>query len=77
MTLSRYARTVLRHFLSSWTAGRHRLRTPKEVAEAIDKLADARRRNDCRAIGYWQKRVALTRMDALSVETFGRHWRAE
>jgi hypothetical protein len=75
MTLSRFARVALRHFLAAWVSGRHRLRTPKEVAEAIDKLEDARRRNDCRAIGYWRKRVAMTRMDALSMEVRGQHWR--
>ena len=74
IALSRRARVALRQFLSFWVRPKHRFRYPHEVALAINKLEDARRRNDCRAIGFWTRRLRETRLDCLSVETYGRHW---
>ena len=77
LSLSRRARVALRQFLAFWIRPKHRFRYPHEVAEAIDKLEDARRRNDCRDISYWRRRLRETRLDGLSLEVHGKHWRMQ
>jgi hypothetical protein len=76
MTLSRRARVSLRNFLAFWT-GRKRYRTPHAVLEAMQAEREARARNDCRKVGEARRRVRQARLDGLSLETYGRHWRTQ
>ena len=73
-TLSRRARAALRNFLAYWT-GPNRQRTPHAVREAMEAEREARARNDTSAIGKARQRLRLARLDGLSLETYGKHWR--
>lgn len=76
MTLSRRARASLRNFLAWWIGPKH-LRTPHAVLEAMQDEREARARNDCRAVGEARRRARQARLDGLSLETYGKHWRMQ
>lgn len=75
MTLSRRARVALRNFLAYWTSPK--VRTPRAVLEAMQDEREARARNDCRAVGEARRRARQARLDGLSLETYGKHWRMQ
>ena len=77
MTLSRRSRAALRNFLAWWTCGCRHYRTPHAVLEAMQDEREARARNDCRKVGEARRRARQARLDGLSLETYGRHWRMQ
>lgn len=77
MTLSHRARCALRNFLAFWSGGRRHYRTPHDVLAAMQDEREARARNDCRAVGEARRRARQARLDGLSLETYGKHWRMQ